>query len=124
MLGCCRLAVVLISVKEALGSHDRRQLRLQDLQGDLALVLEVIGQVDRGHPALAEFALDVIAAFEGFVQAFDGVRHQASARRSRGAQHPIIRADDASGPGGSTWRANRTDASLGIMPPRAWPNAC
>ena len=39
--------------QEPLGTHDRSQLRLEDFEGDLALVLEVVGQVDRGHPALA-----------------------------------------------------------------------
>ena len=31
--------------------------------------------VHRGHPALAELALDAVAAFEGHVQAGDGIRH-------------------------------------------------
>jgi len=37
------------------------------------LVLEVVGQVDRGHPALTDLALDAVAALEGCVQAGDGI---------------------------------------------------
>ncbi len=39
--------------QESLCTYNCSQLGLQDLQRDLALVLEVIGQVDRGHAALA-----------------------------------------------------------------------
>ena len=39
--------------QEAFGSDDCCEFWLQDLQRDLALVLEVIGQVDRRHAALA-----------------------------------------------------------------------
>ena len=58
--------------QKALGAHHRGQLWLEDLEGDLALVLQVVGQIDRGHPALAELALNVVAALEGRVQAVDG----------------------------------------------------
>ena len=36
--------------------------------------LKIVGQVDRGHPALTDLTLDAVAAFEGCVQAGDGVR--------------------------------------------------
>ncbi len=39
--------------QETLGTDDRSQLGLQDLEGDFALVLDVVGQVHRGHAALA-----------------------------------------------------------------------
>ena len=64
------------------GPDDRSQLRLQHLERDLALVLQVVGQVDRGHPALAELALDAIAALEGRVQAGDGIAHFGTSRFS------------------------------------------
>ena len=50
-----------------------QQFRLQHLERDLALVLEVIRQVDRSHPALTDLALDAVAALEGCVQAGDGI---------------------------------------------------
>ena len=61
--------------KETLGSDDRSQLRLQHFQGDLPLVFQVIREIHRRHPALTEFGLDAVGAFEGCVQAGDGVRH-------------------------------------------------
>jgi hypothetical protein len=59
--------------QKALGSDDGGQLGLQDLEGDLALVLEVLGQVNRSHPALTDLAIDAVAAFQGRVQAGGGV---------------------------------------------------
>ena len=59
--------------EEPLGTDDRCEFGLEHLQRDLALVLQVIREVDRRHPALAEFGLDAVAAFEGCVQAGDGV---------------------------------------------------
>jgi len=44
------------------GAHDRGELGLQDLQRDLSPVPDVVGQIDRGHTALTELALDAVAA--------------------------------------------------------------
>ena len=35
---------------------------LEHLEGDLALVLEVVSQVDRSHPALTDLTLNGVAA--------------------------------------------------------------
>ena len=51
------------------------QFGLQDLEGDLTFVLDVVGQVDRGHATRAKLTLDGVAAFEGCVQANDGIGH-------------------------------------------------
>ena len=59
--------------QEALGPYNRRQLWLQNLDSDLALVLQVLGQIHGRHPALAQLTLDAVAALEGCVQAVDGV---------------------------------------------------
>ena len=48
--------------KEALAPAHGSQLGLEDLEGDLTLVLEVVGQIDRGHAALTELTLDFLAA--------------------------------------------------------------
>ena len=53
---------------ETVGTDNRSQLRPQDLQRDLALVLEVIGQVDRRHAPFAQLTLDGVTAFESGVQ--------------------------------------------------------
>ena len=42
----------------------RRELRLQHLDRDLAVVLEVLGNIDGGHAPFAELALDLVAAGE------------------------------------------------------------
>ena len=60
--------------EEALGADDRSQLRLEDLEGDLPLVLQVIREIDRRHPAFAQFALDAVTTFEGCVQTGDRIR--------------------------------------------------
>ena len=49
--------------QESLGPDHRGQLGLEDLQRDLSLVFEVVGQVDRRHAALTELTLDGVAAF-------------------------------------------------------------
>ena len=59
--------------QETLGPYDCCQFRLEHLERDLPLVLEVIRQVDRRHPALTDLALDTVAALEGGVQASFGV---------------------------------------------------
>jgi hypothetical protein len=38
-------------VEKALPAEDGRQLGAEHLDGDFALVLEVVGEVDRGHAA-------------------------------------------------------------------------
>ena len=50
--------------EEALAADDGGELGVQDLDGDLAVVLEVLGEVDRGHAALAELALEAVAVTE------------------------------------------------------------
>jgi hypothetical protein len=47
--------------EEPLGADHGGQLGLQDLDGDVAVMLEVFGQIDRGHPTLPELPLDAVA---------------------------------------------------------------
>ena len=51
--------------EEAVAADDGGELGVQDLDGDLAAVLQVFGEVDGGHPALAQLALEAIAVGEG-----------------------------------------------------------
>jgi hypothetical protein len=57
---------------EALGAERGRELRQEDLEGDWAVVPEVLGQVDHSHAAPAELALDPVvirqAAFKLLAQ--------------------------------------------------------
>ena len=55
--------------EEPLGAERRAEFGPEDLDGDGAVVLEIAGEIDRGHPALAEFALDQVAAGEGGAEA-------------------------------------------------------
>jgi hypothetical protein len=61
--------------QEPLGAEDGGQLGAEDLERHLAVVPEVVGQVDRGHAALAERALDRVAVGEGFLEVRERVGH-------------------------------------------------
>ena len=50
---------------EPVGAEQRAELGPEHLDRHLAVVLEVVGQVDRGHAAAAELALEGVAAREG-----------------------------------------------------------
>jgi hypothetical protein len=73
--------------EEALRAHDRGHLRLQHLERDFASVLDVVGQIHRGHAALAELPLDAVAAAEGGVQAF--ARRGHDGRKMRRTSGPV-----------------------------------
>ena len=60
---------------EALGADDGGELGLQDLERHLAVVLEVLGQVDGGHAPLAQLPLDAVAVGEGGDQSVGGGVH-------------------------------------------------
>ncbi len=64
---------------EAVGAQDGRKLRLQDLDGHLALMLEVRGQIHGGHAALPQLPLDPVAVREGGGQAVHGHAHEPPA---------------------------------------------
>ena len=55
--------------QKPLGSDHGSQLGFQDLERNLALVLQVVSQIDRGHAALTELSLDGVAAFQGCIEA-------------------------------------------------------
>ena len=51
--------------QEAFRSKRRRHVRAHDLQGHVPVLPEVSRQVDSGHAAVPELALDDVAAREG-----------------------------------------------------------
>jgi hypothetical protein len=55
--------------KEPLDAHGRGQFGVQHLQGNVAAVLHVTGEIHRRHAAPAEFTFDGEAAREGGLQA-------------------------------------------------------
>lgn len=55
-------------MQEAFGTQSRRQLRVEDLEGDQPFVPKVAGEIDHGHAAPAELALDVVAVTQGILK--------------------------------------------------------
>ena len=64
------------------------QLGAQHLDRHLAIVAEVVRQVDGGHPARTELALDAVAVGEGGGKAGDGVAHRRTPGTSKSQTSP------------------------------------
>jgi hypothetical protein len=64
--------------QEALGPQGRGQLRPQHLDRDRAVMLLVLGEIDRGHPTAADLPLDRVAVGEGLRDAFQQIGHQVT----------------------------------------------
>ena len=63
-------------VKEASRSHTSRDVRPEDLDGNFAIVLEVVGEKNLRHPALTQLALDPVAGGDRSTEALDQFRHR------------------------------------------------
>ena len=68
--------------QKSLDTHGHRQLGAEQLEGDRAVMLDIVGQVDGGHPALAQLALDDVAIVERPVEAIDDVENHTAAHPS------------------------------------------
>ena len=68
--------------EEALGADDGPEFGLEDLDGDEAIVLEVVREVDGGHAALPELALNAVAVGQGLREAVER-RHFGCAGKNR-----------------------------------------
>ncbi len=64
-----------ISREKRSGPMFGRQLGVQHLDGHVPVVLEIGGEVDRGHAAATQFALDGVAFLERGLQAGESVGH-------------------------------------------------
>jgi hypothetical protein len=62
--------------EEPIGSYGCRELWPKDLDGNFALVPDVIGQVNSGHATFANEALDGIALSERGAQQFERIGHE------------------------------------------------
>ena len=71
--------------QEPLGAEGDGELGSQHLERHGAAELAVVGEVDRGHPALAQLALDRVAIGERGGQAGDVVRQKLISTPSRAA---------------------------------------
>jgi hypothetical protein len=61
--------------EEPLGAQRSAQVGVQHLDGDVAVVLQVVREIHGGHAARAELALDAIAVGEAFAQSRDVAAH-------------------------------------------------
>ena len=59
--------------EEAVGAHRRGQIGLEHLHRHLAVVPQILRQVDGGHAAGTRFALDAVAASQRLVEAGNDV---------------------------------------------------
>src|SRR5690349_9706081 len=57
--------------EEAFRAQGGGQFGMEDLKCDRAVVLDVVGQVHRGHPATPELALERVTPFESGLQTGD-----------------------------------------------------
>ena len=76
--------------EEAVAADDGTELGVEDLDGDLAVVLQVLGEVDGGHAALAELTVETVTVGQGGGESAECVLHfpplprvRRSARQSR-----------------------------------------
>ena len=67
--------------EEPLAAEGGGDLGPEDLHRHLAVMPQVFGQVDRGHPPAAELALDGVAVPEGGLQTVEVVGHACNVRR-------------------------------------------
>ena len=61
--------------QKPVGADHRRELGPEHLDRDLADVLQVLGEIHRGHAAGAELALDAIAIGQGGRETSEGLGH-------------------------------------------------
>jgi hypothetical protein len=69
---------------ESLGAERRAKVGMQHLDGDGTIMLEVVRELDRRHPARAKFALDAIPVGETGTQSRDGIGHLLRPLPNRG----------------------------------------
>ena len=62
-------------LEKPFSADDSRQFRPKHLHGNLAVMLEVPGQVHRGHAASTNFLLDGVAVGEGGGEAIEKLWH-------------------------------------------------
>ena len=75
--------------QEAVAAERLGEVGAQHLERDVAVVLEVVREVDRGHAAGAELALDAVAALEGGEQLYvHRVPDLAASRARSWGTHP------------------------------------
>src|SRR2546426_3199280 len=105
MLQLCREADL---SEEPLGAEDGRKLRAEHLERDGAIVLEIAGEIDRGHATAAELALDRVTAREGGLKAADEIAHRGAAVTRASAARPSFHHGRSSGSQSAHQRTKRS----------------
>ena len=78
--------------EKAVGADDGRELGPQHLDGHLPIVLEVLGEVDGGHAARAQLALDPVAVGQRRDEPRGPTHgHPASATKTSLSGDPIVK---------------------------------
>jgi hypothetical protein len=62
--------------QESLASQDGREFGPHDLYCDIAVMLEVVRQVDRGHATLAQLPFDCVSIGQGRLQTLELISHR------------------------------------------------
>ena len=75
MCGCWSRAASWISRRKRSGPSAAAELGVEHLERDRAVVPEVLGEVDRGHAAAAELALERVAALQRFTEWRERIQH-------------------------------------------------
>ncbi len=101
--------------QEALRPDDRRKLRAQHLQGDPAVMPDVMRQVDGGHAAGPDLALDRVPAGEGRPKPADRFRHWRFSRGAGAGKPGACRGMGRSGGAGSSSRRRESRAGCRIV---------
>ena len=73
MWGCWSRAASLDLAQEALRAERGGELGVEHLERDRPVVLEIVGEVDRGHAAAPELALERVAVGQGGLEPFQGL---------------------------------------------------
>ena len=68
--------------QEPLAAQDGGELGVKQLDRHAPAMAQVLGEIDGGHPALAELALDPIAVGDGGCETRDGVGRWGLGQRS------------------------------------------
>ncbi len=108
--------------QEPLGAECRGELGSHDFDGYLAAVLQVLGEMDDGHPPRAERALQAVAVGDGLGEALVvGRKHVLNMRPD---EPPTSRSNSSLSPPGYCLTFSGNPPSLLLIPTRATRRAC
>jgi hypothetical protein len=62
-------------LQEPLGADERREIGAEHFDRDVAFVTDVLGEIDGGHAAGAQLALEGIAVGQRFLESFERIGH-------------------------------------------------